>query len=622
MKFGLIKSAYKDSTYLKLLASGSASIFICISQVKRFYDRWFKNIIDGGKPSEKVKAIYDLINLPDLWLNTAIKAGCVVAGVFAVFAMMTILMIIINFALSISKKPLGYLLAEEEDELSKETIRKFRLWGFSLLALMAVLMFAFSSAQSFWVDELDWTIGKVANMTFLDITKQLLRDGYNMPLYYYALAVIYPLVPYGEGYLLSLGIVFVIIGIIILYFAAREMGGEKLGFIALCIASISSVLMSQGGWECRPYAFYFCFSALTLLFYVKRLKNENWGNILGFSVAMILLAYSHWFGAMILMFYAMSDLFLFVRKKINIRCIVSYLIAGAIILPWFVMMLLTVKSNLSSYWAGVPGLLRPVTTIRWLLSSNTLTFIVFAIAVAIMTAVLIQNILSKEWNVNLFAWIQMLLSAVFMIAATLIYSKFINPKGSIYVERYFFALVPQLILISAFGIQSAERLIKNDKSPEKRPNLIMYFAGFIVIVGISNYSFAILNITSLYEPYREAALYVENDEDAYLDKTVVVASTGGKSWIEYYFKKRGADIPNNIAAGYIEPLRFLVKNGIVIVDTSSYSLKFEELLEYDKVIYSRKHVSGNTEKPFLDFLEANYAITDEVNSIHITVYEK
>ena len=200
-------------------------------------------------------------------------------------------------------------LAAEHTSPNCKTSATYHIVGYTLLAMMAIVMLSLSSAQSFWLDELEWTIGKVANKSFAEITTQLLEDGYNMPLYYYTLAILYPLVPFGEVYLCALSIIFVLIGIIFTRLAAREIGGERLGFTALCIASLSSVLMIQGGWEVRPYAFYFCFSALTLWLWFRRTKNENRRNITAFGIAMTFLLYSHWFGVVLLAFYGISDLF-------------------------------------------------------------------------------------------------------------------------------------------------------------------------------------------------------------------------------------------------------------------------------------------------------------------------
>ena len=43
-----------------------------------------------------------------------------------------------------------------------------------------------------------------------------------------------------------------------------------------------------------------------------------------------------------------------------------------------------------------------------------------------------------------------LVEIIVLIAGVFTYSRFINPKGSLWVERYFIAIMPQFIIASAF----------------------------------------------------------------------------------------------------------------------------------------------------------------------------
>jgi hypothetical protein len=565
-----------------------------------------------------MKHIYDIIPMPEEMKPFVIKAACIAVGIAAIYVLTIVFVLLFDFVTSVSKKPLSYLLETGEDALSRKTIRGYHIIGFGMLVLMTLVMLEFSSAQSFWGDELEWSLGRVMNKNFEEITRQLLQDGYNMPLHYYALAIIYPLVPFGEGYLSSLSIAFVVIGIVFLYLAAKEIGGERLGFITLCVASLSGTLMSQGGWEVRPYAFYFCFSALTVWFYFKRTKRESWKNIMAFAFAMILLIYSHWFGAIMLIFYGISDIFLCVRRKIKIRCITSYLIAGGAAMPWFLMMVLAVKSNLSTYWAVVPGWLSPASSIKYLLGGDALSPYLFAVAVIIGFIILLQSIHSKEWTTTLFLWVQTLSSTAWMIGVTFVYSKFVNPNGSVYVARYFFAIIPHALLILAFGIKSIGELLKGSEWTSNKIKIAAYFAVFLVIVGVANYSSAIIQVMSPYQAFRESAEYLAADESAYADDTLVVTASSGSAWIEYYFVKHGFAIPYNVATGRTADLILIVKDSERI--SSLFTL--DDLLTYEKVYYAYQDRNKAKEGAVVDFLNENYEMIWENEKAQLMYYEK
>lgn len=606
-----------QTSYGTLIGCGIASALICAEATRVFYARWFQDVVRGGSSPSLIKSIYDRIPLSNELLNLSITIGCVVGGVLAVYALTVIMVLLVKLFSELKAKPIEGLLSAEGEQLSQKTRTTYRIIGFSLLAVMTLVMVAFSSAQSFWVDELSWTIGKVANKSIPEISAQLLRDGYNMPLYYYVLGIIYPIMPYGEGYLLSISIAAVVVGIVLLYFTARKIGGETLGFITLCLASVSAVLIDQGGWELRPYAFFFCFAALTVLFYIRRLKRESWGNIIGYGIAMILLLYSHWFGAVMLVFYGICDLYLCIKKRIRLRCIVSYVAAVLAALPWFILVLLTVKSDPGSYWAEIPSVLSPLLSIRYLLGGNMLCFFVFVIAVLIGLGVINRRRQPREWNLDEYIWVQLFLSCAWVIGVTFIYSKIINPAGSMYVNRYFFPLIPHALLITAFGIRGIGKMLSGALHV-KSARLALCFAVFLAVVGITNYSSAILSNNRIFEPYREVAEALTEDGGIYEDESLVVLSTNTEAWLAYYFDKRGHEAPVNLAKGVKEPLQLVIDEGEPIEERA---ITFEQLLKYNRVYYSNVRGSGG-DGELLSFLRQHYTKKAEDRRIGLVYYEK
>lgn len=202
----------------------------------------------------------------------------------------------------------------------------------------------------------------------------------------------------------------------------------------------------------------------------------------------------------------------------------------------------------------------------------------------------------------MFLWVQTLSSIAWVIGITFIYSKFINPNGSIYVARYFFAIIPHTVLILAFGIKSIGELFKRSEWAKNKIKISACFAAFLVLVCIANYTSAIIHITSPRQAFRESAEYLAANESVYADDALVVTASSGTAWIEYYFVKRGFTIPDNVAAGRTANLTLLVKNG----ELASSPFTLDDLLAYEKVYYAYQGLDYAKEGALADFLNENY----------------
>lgn len=618
-KFDFLRYVKRGISYRKVLISILLAAFICYAFMMDFYRIYFDTIVHGGDSPAAVKTLYDLIPVGDDIKNKIINGAVAFAGMISLFTMSALVILAINIRTYFNKSECwqdnhGYI---ESD--GRTGIKGSRIISFILLLLMIIIMVAYGSSQSFWTDELKWSIGKVSGNNFIGICKQLLADGYNMPLYYWILAIVYKYMPYGEVYLLIPSFLFVIAGIIFLSLTAKKLHGASLSFITLCLCTISSVLMTQGGWELRPYAIFFCLSALTLLSYVCRMQQEIGRNIVFYGLAMILLLYSHWFGAVLLLFYGITDIILFIKKRISLKFIVSYIIAGIAFLPWFILMVLSVSNDLSSYWADIPRLVSILFSIKYLLSGSFLCFCIFALGSLLILLSFCKTIRLKEYDTSVILWMQLLMSVFWVIGITFLYSKLINPNGSIYMNRYFFAVLPHVILITGYGIccliNKAGSMMMEESKKSKRFTAIVMICLFAV-VGFSNYSSAIFSVTSISEPYREAAEHLAADSKVYSKDSLVISSTEANTWVEYYFEKRGFKVPNNVAAGS-SSISIFVKEQQHIESTPIFN---EDILEYNNIFLFEEHTEFSDS--FIKFIEDNYTQAQSYPELDLTVYSK
>jgi hypothetical protein len=483
------------------------------------------------------------------------------------------------------------------------------------LVFMAAFMITFASRQSFWVDEM-WQISCARNKNIVDICRELFHSPYNLPLYALIAAFFYHIMPYGEVFLLIPSIAFVIAGIIILSKAGRLIGGEDIGFYTLCIAVTSSTLMTQGGWELRPYSITFCFSALTLLMFVKRLNNETKTTIAAYGISLVLLMYSHWFGTILATFYAFTDLYLYLRKKIAIKCIWSYILAVAIFLPWFLLIVIYHVPNLGSYWAGIPGYKEPILTIRYLLSSSNIYYLLFGFAF-IVILIKGRHRLKNETSPVLNVWGFMIFAVVYEIAPIFVYSRFINQGGSFYVYRYFFAIMPFVFLITAYAVAEVRTIIQHEylSNTNKKSLWYVLIPLLFCFTGFQSYRQAYSNISAIYQPYRQAAEYLAQDEQIYTKNTLVVSSNGftiGTAWIEYYFNKRRFSIPENVAVPTgDDKLLLFISDGEYI---EPRLINEDEFLKY-KYLYLFE-VHDTFSKSLINTIKNEYPLVEEISMPH------
>ena len=198
-----------------------------------------------------------------------------------------------------------------------------------VLFILFIFIMYLQQKHVMWLDELDWGVGILINNDSLkDVCLEVLKTGENLPLFYITIYFFKVFFGYNEFLFILESTIICYIGILGLIKISRKYFNEYIEFFAIILISISSFFLSQCALQVRPYALLFCFSAWTLYFYLNRITDENWKNILKYGICMIFLMYSHWFGILISLCYAFIDFVLFLKKKVSFKCIVSYLIGG------------------------------------------------------------------------------------------------------------------------------------------------------------------------------------------------------------------------------------------------------------------------------------------------------
>lgn len=489
------------------------------------------------------------------------------------------------------------------------------------IIIMTYFMIKYASTQSFWEDELKWTIGFFDGLRITEMIHKLLESGYNLPLFYLIMYPIYQIAPFGEVFLLIPSIIFIIIGIIIVAKIGKKLGEPFLVCIVILLLCTSKTLLISCAWEFRPYALLFCNSALVLLTFINKINEPTKKNIIIYGICSILLLYTHWFGALLLALYGLIDMILFFRKKSKIDWIISYIIAGVAFIPWMYLMFKTHTNDLTNYWAWVPQLTTPFNSIYYLLGESKFLLTVFAIGCLLIVGSFGYNLLKKKSEKKQNIWLLILLSIIWVFTIIVIYSIYINPNGSLYVLRYFIVILPHLFLITSYSyIKVADIII--DQLKNKKSKIIMNYTLKIIslitviILGVFSYNLSIASAKSVYEPYREASEYLNSDKGIYSNESILI-TLSDDAWIKYYFIKRNYPKPYNFAK---------INNENIFIFYQDNENTFElieglSLLNSYNTIYvlrSRNDFSAE----LYTFLNNNFKLERDIPDLKMMIYKK
>jgi uncharacterized membrane protein YfhO len=117
-----------------------------------------------------------------------------------------------------------------------------------------------------------------------------------------------------------------------------------------------------------------------------------------------------------------------------------------------------------------------------------------------------QSIKARVWQAQAYLWVHTWAGALWVIGISFVYSRYINPRGSMYLERYFFILVPHVLLLAAFALKCLGELIQSKRS-------LIYLAVFFALIGLPGYYKAISGEFKLHQPYREVAELLAQKEE-------------------------------------------------------------------------------------------------------------
>lgn len=234
-------------------------------------------------------------------------------------------------------------------------VRRTSIAVLALTALGAVLRFATSDRQSFWLDEL-----VTVSLLRLDFGSMLdaIPESEATPYLYYVLAWSWAQVfGLGEAGLRSLSALVGAAIVPVTYGAGVVLVSRRVGLIAAALVSVHPFLVWYAQ-EARSYSLFALLAACTVLFFGQALRAETRWALLGWAIASSLVIATHYFAVFLVLAEAV---WLLARSPARRLAIVSTLLPLAVLLAHVPLALeqrgageAVTEASLATRVAGVP----------------------------------------------------------------------------------------------------------------------------------------------------------------------------------------------------------------------------------------------------------------------------
>ncbi|EJZ69845.1 hypothetical protein [Lachnoanaerobaculum sp. OBRC5-5] len=404
-----------------------------------------------------------------------------------------------------------------------------------------VIMMSLGNYKSTWMDD-SATMGIAAkNRSLGNVIETILKEeSTTPPLYTIAWHYFSKLIPVGVEALTlwarMLSIIANTLGFYVGAIVVRKGWNKYVGIIFEMLLITSNALIVNSGFAVRSYGFMILMSLFLLYVIIRRFEDgiDSKNKITAlYTVAILAICYTHYFGILTCLGFFLYECYLFIKKRYTYKFIFSYIVAGAVYLPWLIVNYIITREQWGSvFWISPPNYSSIIAIVVWLLSSQELVMLCLTLGFFITLYKVKENRVDISLNIALIITIAVEIAIVF------IYSKYINPKSSVWTHRYFLNLLPYMLIIASFGLVNVVSFFTEDKI--KKAGFVYTVLAFLIFVN-SNVVFRVKGDMEgmFYQPYREAAEYLLNQPDANSPDTLVLISSVYSTGWDYYLSHNG-----------------------------------------------------------------------------------
>lgn len=476
------------------------------------------------------------------------------------------------------------------------------------------LMFHYAGRFSFWLDE----------MYQISFVKDSLAEAFECclkllecspPLALICSAAWYRIAPYGEQWLLLMSMLLTALSIYVIGLIGERIRNNYCGILAATMMAFSTTVWLNAAYEYRAYPYFLMFSTLTLYFYIRKNdSNRPLRCAVAFSVSLTCLAMTHYFGLVACAAYFLGDLFLWYKKQVKWKEGFLFVLPGVCSIGWLLAVASYQRRVFVSdlQWFPIPSISNIKEMLMFLTGNTEFFYWILWFSIANCIAHYLQDKQDRRQSFNWPAFYQRFFSCelVITIAFMFVYGVYINPKSTLWSERYFMFLLPSVITLLAMALHDLSAWLENHGTIVKKTTAL--FVGLILSLNclalISSSTSQSLssfgnNMTRTSSPYREAAdwLYQQSNY-IFNDTTLIITTRNDKTgWIEYYITRQGRrDNLNIFEQGEINQ---------------------DEALKYNRIYI--QSVGGGAAASWLQtLLNNNYTLEANYNDIKVSVFTR
>jgi len=342
-----------------------------------------------------------------------------------------------------------------------------------IICLCLLLRLINIADQSIWLDEA-YSI-QAAESGFAGILEKTTSEDFHPPLYYFLLHVWLKIFGNSEFSSRFISLIFSAAAVPIVYFIGCRLFSRQTGLLSALLLSIS-VFHIEYAQEVRGYSMLVFFSLLSIYYFIGVLRDKKFFEALAYIFFTLLLLYTHYFGALIVVCQNayLFTLYIISRRYIRgavIKWLILQLAIGIGYLPWLIVLarkLTQVDSTLS--WITKPTLLNLLDTFT-LYSSNSillfliLLFLAFSVPVSLKKTEgklnkddLLQSLENYRWTLFLtetrpvwLLWLWIMTTVILPFIISLIWTP-------VYIDRVTITASVAFYLLAARGILKIPRI--------------------------------------------------------------------------------------------------------------------------------------------------------------------
>lgn len=410
--------------------------------------------------------------------------------------------------------------------------------------LAAILLFAVMCwgliYKLFWYDEMA-TLGFMrSSVSFKDMINYYLTiEASNLPMNQIICWPVYRLLPASNFSALFPMMIMTAAGVYFLSKLADKVFGRVAAYVTIILSITSTTVVNRIGLLCRAYALMFFATVLVLYFIYEFQNKRDVKTGICLTASAILLEYSHYFGTLLFGILCLIAFIAFLLKKNTFKMLIPYVVAGVTFIPWFLAAMRTRVAKVDDFWIEAPKLKNVVETIGYLLGANVLMCLIWGLGFVVSIIVIVKK---KEIISYKCMYVIM---PVLVIGAMFVYS---NIGGSLYENRYFIILLPELQITAAALFQH----IYDGFKGKKGCTFIYAFSGIVILaVAIMLFERCHYGVTVQYDRYVFPASYIIDENDIASESTLLAISdytdvdvTASLGWYDFYLCKRGYEAAN------------------------------------------------------------------------------